>query len=254
MTTLALRELDFGARVALTALVFVFAIGLAASGYHLREHHRNRDEQPGVSLEDLEGAYHGVQTTAPLVTALERGHPAELADTDRELLLRWLRSSRISEDFDNFDLGDAAPAELIRKSCLTCHARQATAGGGVGEALPLDYFEDVKRLAFSKQVAPVPVRVLAASTHAHALSLAAMSAVIGFLLSATRWSRWLRSGLFALAGVSLFVDLACWWLARDSAAWVPVIVAAGFAYVASTALSLAAIALDVWMPKRPDAE
>lgn len=250
MNELRLRDLAFGARLAITMFVIVFAIGLGASAYHLQEHHQNRDEQPGVSLEDITGAYHGVQTTAPLVSALERGHPPELAASERELLLKWLRSKRIIEDYDNFDLGDAAPEELLRRNCVSCHARNATAGDGIGALVPLEYFDDVKKLAFSKSVAAVPVKVLAASTHAHALSLAAMSLVIGFLLLATRWPAFLRNGLFGVAGVALVFDMACWWLAREWAALVPLIIASGGVYALSTAFSLVLIALDVWLPKR----
>jgi hypothetical protein len=245
-----LRELDAGARVALTALVAVLGIGLAASGWHLREHHQNRDERPGVSLEDLVGAYHGVQTTAPLLSALERGHPEGLVEAERATLLGWLRSGRIVEDYDNIDLGDAAPEGLLRRRCLECHSRGAVAGDGIGERVPLEYFDDVKRVAFSKQVAPLPVAVLAASTHAHALSLAVMSAVVGLLLSATRWPRVLSGALFAAAGVALLADFAAQWLARGAAGWVPVLVASGSAYVGATALSLALILIDLWRPLR----
>lgn len=250
MNALRLRALPWSVRIALTCLVLVLGIGLGASAYHLQEHHQNRDEQPGVSLEDITGAYHGVETTAPLVVALERQHPPEMAAGERATLLAWLRSGRIVEDYDNFDLGDAAPAELLRKHCAACHTRNAAQGDGIGARVPLEYFDDVKRLAFSKSVAPVPVKVLAASTHAHALSLAPMSLAIGFLLLATRWPVLLRHGLFLVAALGLLVDLACWWLARESAALVPLLVAAGSAYVLSTALSLALIALELWLPPR----
>lgn len=249
MQTLRLRDLAFGARLALTLLVLVLGGGLAASGYHLYEHHQNRDEKPGVSLEDLEGAYHGVNTTAPLISALERKHPEELPEAERTLLLQWLRSSRISEDYDNFDLGDAAPSELIQRRCVECHSKNATKGDESSRKLPLDYWEGVKALAYSKQLTAVPVKVLAASTHAHALSLAVMSIVIGLLLLATRWPRALTSGLFACAALGLTADLASWWLAREWVAFVPVLVAAGFVYVASTALSLAALVLELWLPR-----
>lgn len=248
--TWTLRELALGARIGVSALVLVFGIGLAASGAHLVEHHQNRDEQPGVSLTDLEGAYHGVQAEAPLLTALERGHPSELAAGERDVLLAWLRSNRISEDYDSLELGDAAPAELLAQRCMTCHSRAAVQGEHRDAEVALEYWEDVSRIAFSKRIEPVPVKILAASTHAHALSLAAMSLAIGALLYVTRFPSWLRSGLCGLAGAALLADLSAWWLARSSPVWTRAIVAAGAAYALATALSLALVFAELWLPRR----
>jgi hypothetical protein len=241
-----LAELGLGARIALTCLVFVFAIGFAASAEHLVGHHQNRDGQSGVSLVDLEGAYHGVSAPAPLATALGRGHPEELAPGDRELLLRWLAGGRVSEDYDNLDLGAAAPAEILAKSCLACHGREQAAAG----VPALEYWDDVAKVAFAREIAPVPREILAASTHTHALSLAAISAVIGGLWLATRWPARLKEGLFALGALALLVDLVSWWLARDHAWLVPLIAAAGGVYAAATGLALAGILLDLWLPRR----
>ena len=239
-----LRELGFGARLGLSCLVLSFLIGFAASAQHLVNHHENRDGQEGVSLVDLEGAYHGVSATAPLVTALERGHPEELVASDRELLLGWLGGSRISEDYDNFDLGDSAPAEILSRSCLDCHSqRDAT-----DDVPALEYWDDIEKLAFSREIAPVPTEVLAASTHTHALTMAALSVAIGLLWLATRWPRRFKEGVFALGGLALLLDLACWWLAREHPGLVIVIAASGATFGAVHALALAGILADLWLP------
>ena len=141
---------------------------------------------------------------------------------------------------------DGITAERIARGCVGCHSRKAD---GAGASVPLEYWDDVKALAFSREVAPVPVEVLAASTHAHALSLAAMTAVVGLVSLATRWRRW-SSALFGLGGVALVTDFAAQWLARGSAAWVPVLVGAGALWAVSSALALATIGLDLWLPSR----
>jgi hypothetical protein len=245
-TTLRLRDLPASLRLALSALVLVFLGGFAASGYHLREHHQNRDEQPGVSLADLEGAYRGIQTTSPLVGALERGHPAELKASDRELLLKWLHSARIAEDFDNLDLGDAAPAELLRRDCMTCHARAAVAKNDAKVAL--EYWDDVNKLAFSRHVEPVSTAILAASTHTHALALGTVTVIVALLLLLTRWPRALCNVVVAIAAIGLLADLGSWWLARASAGFVVVIAVSGFAYAGSMVIALLAVLAELWLP------
>ena len=105
-------------------------------------------------------------------------------------------------------------------------------------------------MAFAREIAAVPREILAASTHTHALSLAAVSAVIGGLWLATRWPARLKEGLFAAGALALLADLAAWWLARELAWLVPVIALAGGVYAAAMGLALAGILLDLWLPRR----
>ena len=120
-----LRSCSLGVRLGVAALAIVLLAGLGASAAHLRLHYQNRDEQPGFTMSDLEGAYHGVSSRAPLLTALEGGHPDDLGADEREALLRWLRSDSLSADYDNLDLGEEAPAEIIAFACLECHSRSS---------------------------------------------------------------------------------------------------------------------------------
>jgi hypothetical protein len=100
--------------------------GLIAALLHMQLHHQNRDSEPGLTVTDLKGVYHGVTSEAPMLRQLKNGHPKDktpdgsstISDEERQILIDWLNSDRISEDYDNLDLGDAAPAEIIAIGCL----------------------------------------------------------------------------------------------------------------------------------------
>ena len=246
---LLLRDLPFGVRLGLTAVIAVFVIGILSSAFHTKEHYENRDGRAGLTLDDLEGAYHGLDRPAPLLSAIERGHPEGLDPEAKKILTDWLGGDRVVEDFDNLDLGDFAPAELIAVYCLDCHSRQSTGENAVGEQWPLDYFDDVKPLAFSQRVAATPVEVLAASTHAHALSLATLTLVVFLLAWCTRWPRRFLSILLMAIGLGLLGDIGGWWLARETASAVGLIVLSGSVYNGGTSLALLLVTIDLWRPR-----
>ncbi|HYE02365.1 MAG TPA: hypothetical protein VD963_03915 [Phycisphaerales bacterium] len=245
-----LRDLPLGARLGLACLVLTMLGGFAAALAHTHHHHQNRDERPGVSLDDVAGAYHGVRVRAPLLGALERGHPETLAEADRRTLLAWLSGTRISEDYDNLDLGASAPVEILARSCLGCHSRKVADANPIARTLPLDYFDDVKKIAFSREINPVDIKILAASTHTHALSLASLTAVVAALLLLSSWPRRLASMLVLGAGLALAADLGAWWLARREVEFVYVVIGAGAAYHALMVLMLLAVLIDLLRPRR----
>jgi hypothetical protein len=245
-----LRDLAFGVRLGLTGVVAALLVGLWASLAHLRHHHANRDARPGVSLDDLVGAYHGIDAPAPLATALERGHPEGLDAAARRALAQWLASDKKSENYDNPDLGEQAPAELIQRHCLSCHARASADSSGIGKRIPLDYWDDVEKLAFARHLDATPEEILVTSTHTHALSLAVVTLAVIFLVQATRFSVALKSSVALLGGAGLAIDLAGWWLARTSAPLVWLVVIGGFAWSLSTALGSALVLAELWLPRR----
>lgn len=244
-----LRPLPLAVRTGLAMLVLVFLGGFVASGAHLYLHHSKKDEQPGLSLDDLRGAYHGVRSPARLLRTLQRGHPEAMPDDDRSALLDWLNSDKLAQSYDNLDLGERAPAELIAQNCLECHGRKNAERHPIARSLPLDYWDDVRKLAFSKELNPVPVPILVMSTHAHALTLAAVSLGVFALLMATGWSRRLVGVLVCVGGVGLAADIGGWWLARWNAGFVWMIIAGGAAYNASMAAGLALIVADLVKPR-----
>jgi hypothetical protein len=253
-----IRDLSTGVRCGLTCLLLVIIGGILASVMHLYLHYESRDEQPGLSIVDVKGAFHGVTSTAPLLTAVEANHPAELedaeqddllADEERQVLLDWLNSDRISEDYDNLDLGYLAPAEIIATRCLGCHARTASRGGDIGQAMPLEFFDDVKAVAFSREINPTPIEILTISTHTHALSMATMSIVVAMLLVATRLPRGIVAGGVLLLGAALLADIGAWWITRQVESFAWVIVGAGGVYNALMVLTSLVIIGDLWLPR-----
>jgi hypothetical protein len=248
MGAFRLRALPALVRLGLTGVVLTLLLGVWASLQHVRDHHESRDETKGLTFDDLVGAYHGLDRPSRLVVALEGGHPQTLSAADRGLLLGWLRGDKVSEQYDALELGDASPAEVIDRSCLSCHARQATEGDGIGASLPLEYWDDVAKVAFSRSVEATPPQIQITSLHTHALALAVVTLASIALLLGTRAPRALQSVLAALAGVGLLVDLASQLAARASELWVWGIVAGGAAWAVSTVLIAAVVLLDLWLP------
>jgi hypothetical protein len=250
---LLLHRLPWLGRIGLSLLLLTVAGGLVASAGHLVLHHRDRDETPGLSMQDIRGVYHGVTAASPMLAALQRGHPEDLPAAERDALVGWLQGDRISERYDSLDLGDAAPAEVIQRRCLGCHARGAAQGGGIDQHVPLDYWDDVKAIAFSRHVEPNDAAIVVASAHTHALGMGSLSLVLCLLAMLTRWPPLVVSLLVLASGAGLLVDLSSWLPARSLPQLVPLLVGGGAAWMASTALLLALVLLDLWLPapRRP---
>ena len=243
-----LRALPATARLGLTGIVLALVLGLWASLEHLEDHHQGRDGEPGVSLDDLTGAYHGLDRPAAMRVALERGHPEGLADAERALLVDWLSGGQVSERYDDLELGDFSPAEVIGRGCLDCHSRQSD--DAAAAAIPLEYWDDVSRVAFSRSLEPTPRAILVTSLHTHATSLAVLSLVVLALLWGTRWPRGLCGALVGVCGLALAVDLASQMHARDHEGLVLGVALGGAAWGLAVGLALALVLLDLWLPSR----
>ncbi len=247
-----LRNLPFGAKLGiLCAVVVLFGGYEFAAIKHLIEHHSPRDGEEGFSLADVEGVYHGLNVESSLRGAIERGHPDTLPAEEREALLDRLRSepNDIRTNYDNFDLGDLAPAEIIDRSCLSCHARSAS--DPVGRTIPLENFTDVEAIAFSRNVPPMDPAILLASLHAHAPTMAVITIVVAILACMCGWAPgWLRGLLILLAGAALLVDMASWFPARSYGSLSALILGGGVLHSAAMGLLMLIVAVELLLPAR----
>ena len=172
-----------------------------------------------------------------------------LLGADAEMTEIWVRGS---EDYDSLDLGDDAPAELIDRACLQCHSSGATQGDGIGDEMPLEYWDQIKNLAFSREVSPTAPEIMIASAHTHALGMGTLALLVVLLALATRWPKKILSGLVLLNGLGLALDLGGWFLARSSAAWVPVLAVGGAIWAGTSAILIGFVLLELWLPARKE--
>lgn len=245
-----LHRLPRGHRVGLLCLVLVLFCGLGTGAWHMVLHHENRDARPGFSLDDVRGAYHGIKAKAPLLLALERGHPEDLPANEKAALVEWLsgEQDQIGPGYDDERKGDMAPAEILDRRCLQCHSSEARQGDGIGKKLPLEYLDQIKALAISRDVEPTGEGIVIASLHTHALAMGTLSIVALLLALGTRTPRRLLSPLAALAGLGLLLDLAMWLPARAYGDLVYVLVAGGGMWFLGTGLTLLAVLIDLLRP------
>ena len=227
--------------------MLVLLLGMGASAAHLWFVDHNRDETAEMSMDDVRAAYHGLDRAPALQTALERGHPETLKKEQRDVLLKWVRSGRIMEDYDSIDLGAASPSEIIASGCVSCHA----AGGKDAKpaGIRLASMENLKKVAFGKKVNPTPVNVVAMSTHTHALSLGTLGLALAGLLWMTRVHRGLAGTMIGLMGVAMAADLGSWWWARVWSEAVWVIVVGGAVSNGMLVVMAAVVVGDLWWPR-----
>lgn len=245
--TFRLRSLPVTLRLALACALLTLVGGSAASGLFLYMHYEKRDESPGLTITDIEGHYHGVRTLSPLVTSLSDGHPEGLDARKRQLLLDWLASDNPGATYDDLDLGDDAPAEILAQDCLSCHSRSST-GPDAAPKIPLEFWDDVRVLSISRDIQPVDRKILAASTHTHALSLAMLAIVVGGLSVMTSWPRMLINLIALATCAGLLLDIASWWLAGEHVLFARVIVVAGAVFNAGLVLQCVLVLADLCMP------
>jgi hypothetical protein len=242
-----LRSLPYSFRVGIALLTITLLGGYIVSGLHLKWHYDNRDEEPGLTINDIIGAYHGVQSPSPLVSALEAGHPDDLSEPERNALLEWLRGDRLSQDYDNLDLGENAPSEIIAFNCLDCHTRTAS-GEQAFPSVPLEYWDDIQSIAYSKDIQPAGENIVAMSQHAHAPTMAIILIVIGWLTVCTRFWKGLTGLVLMVSAAGLLVDMAGWWITRDYADFAYAVVVGGGIYAAGTSLLGLMIIIDCLLP------
>jgi len=146
---------------------------------------------------------------------------------EHQALADWLAGDNLIDGFDDLDLDLMAPAEIMARSCVSCHSDGSGVAGA--EETPLNYWEDVARLVSNKEIRPVPRDILITSLHTHAISIGLLVILVGLLAAATRFHSIVRAIPMLLGGAGALADLSGQVLAREHALAVGLILGGGAA-------------------------
>lgn len=264
-TRFLLRDQSFAIRVAVTCLLLIIAGGYGASLYYMVHHVSQKDNDPELTWLDLVATYHGVDKPAPILAALDeekhRGWLKDAATDDLKILRDWLGKGAgvgggadpIQQGYDALPPGASeealTPADVLDEQCVRCHGPSASDADAFRD-LSLERWPDVRKVAYSKKLDPISTNILAQSTHAHALSIPMFTLLACACLLATRFPRWMRHGVCALAFLGLLVDFGAMWLART---WEPacfLIVGGGGVYGVALGAAVVGSLLSMWLGRR----
>jgi len=266
----------------LTAFLAMVGVGYMVAVINIYAHHQDADLEPGLSLDDLRRAYHGIDKVTSAEHSLQRpsvmekmvrpgggmrkylekgGEPAVRA------MMCWLESGATQADFTKtgkHQPGDPSAQQILGSLCIRCHNATDGEARGVAYAESASAEPEYERLVafvapragLTEQgthvvhLAPAEKEELIQVTHAHILAIPVFTLIVSGLFFLTGLSPALKQYVAPAPMIALCCDFASWWLARLYEPFVYVIVAAGAVYGICLGFQIVAVLAALWSGQR----
>lgn len=268
-----LGALPFYAKVTLTLFLVLVGGGYLVATGNVYYKHNEADLVPGMSLDDLRAAFHGmdqevteerhkdsemlkmVAPGGPMRRFLDKGGPAAV-----ETLMSWLEDGAPREKFTEagaYVEGGPSPQAVIKNQCVECHH---AAGGEMkdvpyatdADSLPqytMVIVEAEPEVTTSSQVmhlSPPGIAELVHTTHAHILTIPVFTLAMALLFMGTGWGPKTKLILMPLPMLATLLDIASWWLARPIEPFIYLTAAAGALFALSFGLQVLLVFGALW--------
>ncbi len=236
--TQGLSGIPSSSKIAITGFLIAVGIGYLLGFLNIYVTYSPVDEKPGLSVKDIEFAFHGKREATKLEKAIDGGMKGYFkSQGDYSAVKTWLAAGAGESDF-------ARVKPILDGSCSTCHSTGAKVGNVVTET-----YSNVK--AYLVQDEGKPFERLIGISHTHVLATAPLLFLLAIVFSFARYAEGSKSLVMGFAFLALFVDIGSWWLAKVSAA-AAVLVIVGGVFLALAFASLILLPLyDMWVRKRP---
>ena len=279
---LRLVRLSLPAKLLITLLLLTIGPGYLCGTANIYFKHQNADGEPGMTVDDLRAAFHGMTRTFQpedkiivnsqmLAEVRPGGGMREYLDRGGEPAVRglitWLENAAKEEEFAQEGLaesGDPSAQAVIKAQCIECH----NADGGDIEEIPYaatDTNDPEYKLVMvtakpkitrepsgvqTVEIKPPSTARLVHVTHAHVMTVPVFTFVVGVLFLMTGLPQGVKLLLGPLPMLGVLLDISGWWIARYFESFIYVIGAAGGLHGATYALQILCILGSLWFGRR----
>jgi hypothetical protein len=281
---LRLASLSPPAKLLITLLLLIIGPGYLFGTANIYFKHQNADGVPGLTVDDLRAAFHGMTKTfqpedkvivhsTMLKLVLPGGKMRENLDKGGEPAIRglitWLENAAKEDEFTKPGLaqpGDPSAREIIKTLCIKCHNSDG------GDAADVPYAAtatsepkytlvmatakpEITRQTSGVQtlvIKPASTSTLVHVTHVHILTMPMFTFVVGVLFLMTGIPQNVKLLIGPLPMLAVLLDISGWWIARFVEPFIFVIAAAGGLFGVTYALQILCVLGSMWFGKRAD--
>lgn len=240
ISCLHFQYLPMGHRVLYTSTFIVLTTGYLFAMVHIFASHAGRDGNPYLSVDDLVIAYSGSKSDTRLEAALKGPMANMLPDTDKNVIVAWVRSGAEQQTFKS-----SGVEAVMTERCHTCH-------NGSNPHIPnLTDFEEISKLA--EKDTGMDFFTLVRVSHIHLFGITFIFFIASSIFShAYIRPLWIKCVLIMLPFLAILMDIASWYLTKifEPFAWV-VMISGGLMGMAYAAQFLTSI-YQIWWYKLPD--
>ncbi len=240
-----LRALPTPLRVLLISFLVMVTAGFTMAHVNLHLQHAHVDGEPGLSIDDVVGAYHGLPGMTVLTSKVDGGSMQRYIPRprDKQVLLDWVASGA-----DESAFSDAG--EVLDRLCVRCHHP----GGEMSQvAFATSRADGAAYALVAPSVQPAggkSAAALARSSHAHLFGMSVLFALVGFVFLGTDAGVWTKCVSVSLPYVAMAIDIGCWWLTRWTPEFAFGVVAGGALLAAATAWLVGRSGFELLTPHR----
>ncbi|NNM79695.1 MAG: hypothetical protein HKM01_04480 [Gallionella sp.] len=219
---------------------FLLLVGLSylMANAYLYVTHEGLDGKPGLSVEDVAYSYYGNRSGTRLEAAIRGPMSNQITDTDRNVMVAWLKDGAQQEHFDK----DIKP--ILQKTCLNCHVASS------GMNLPdFSTYEGLHK--FAEVDTGMSITSLLRLSHIHLFGISMLLFVLGYIFIQSEINVYFKRFLVLSPMVAVFVDVLSWFLTKWDSQYALVVVIAGAVLGFSMAAQILISLYQIWFLKRP---